>query len=597
MKKFIIAVLVIIVIAIAGAVVFLFTFDLNRYNKAIASQIEAVTGNPVTMEHISLKWKGRVLLEVKKFQVLAEKNGQKIPELYFDRGELALELFPLLKKQLKVSSVLVDSLNVHLIRAKTGVINVAGYNPKTKDKTPEAKPSSGPAGISFSVDSLTIKNSSIRFEDFTMDPKVDIVIDGLDAVIKNISLDKPVQFDIKMALLSAKQNAVISGSAGPFLTNDIYVKGLDADLDLGAIDYTKLIRALPAVGKAGIGAGLEGVLKAKVRELELSGNKVKKLSADITFTDGKVSLAQVRAPVERVNLSASAEGDKILIKSFSAGLANASLKSSGDIMNIYSEPRSALRVGADISSVKQFLSTIAGGKQYLDGKIAFSFDGTMSGATWDIISKNLSGSGNFSLDNGVILDTNLLRQSLGALSMFPGLMDTLGTLVPAAVKDALERDHTILKPINQAYTIKDGSAALPDLKLETDFFDFKGAGSLALQGEFNGKGVMRFAPELSGALIKAVPEVSYIADKSKIVEFPITFKVSSSGSSVTPDLEYISKKLLVQKGQEMVSDFLKKAAQTEQKPVEAGQTATQEQKTSSIDSLIGGFKSLTNEQK
>lgn len=598
MKKIIIFLLLAVVLIAAGIAVFLVTFDLNRYNRAISSQIESVIGNPVEIGHISLKWKKRLSLDIEKFTILIEKGGQNVSGLSFDRGDMALEILPLFKKQLKVSSISVMRPNIHIVRAKDGSIEVVGYSPKhdAAAAQPAASPIAASSVFDFSIDSIIIRNGSARFQDFTMEPPADISIDSIDADIKDVSLDKPVQFNIKMALLAAKQNMEISGLAGGFASKPLYVKDLDARMDIGAMDYSKLMKAIPVLQKTGLQDGSKGILKAEVDELRLDGSKVEKLSANINLDEGRLILAALKAPIENVSLSASAEDDKVSIRSFSARLANATLKSSADISDAFKTPNTVLRLDAQIPSVKEFLSSSFGGRQYLDGKIAFAFAGSMTGSSWDMISKTMSGDGTLSIDNGVVLDTNILRQSLGALYMFPGLLDSIGLSVPGQVKDALSNEYTLLKPVNQKFSVKDGVAALPELGVETDFAQLYGAADLTLQGELNGKGIIVFSKEISDAMIKAFDQMRYIANQQGFVEFPVAFNASGRGVSIAPDLQYIAAKVAMQKGQEIVSDLLKKATENKDASQPAPAAEDKKKSTSLID-IMNRVKAATAEKE
>ncbi|MFA6079319.1 MAG: AsmA-like C-terminal region-containing protein [Candidatus Omnitrophota bacterium] len=594
MKKIVIILLILVIAVISAFTIFLATFDLNRYNRSIASQIETVVGNPVEIGRVSLKWKGRLLLDIEKFRIFEEENGQKVPALSFDHADMSLEIMPLLSMQLKVSSASITRLSVHLIRAKDGVIIIRGYSPKAVVGTAQSKPSTAPAMVNFSIGRAALRDSAVRFEDMMMDPPADIVIDSIDADIKNISINGPVQFAVKMSVFSEIQNFDISGTAGGFAAGPLYVKDLGAGLDLGTINNSELMVSVPALRNIGIGEGMKGALKVNMKALQVSGGKIDKILADLKFNDGRISLSSLREPVEGIGLLASLVDDKLSVDQFSARLANAALKGSADVSNIFAVPQTAFHLNTEISALKEFLSKLAGGRQYLDGKVTLSFDGTMSGSSSEEILKSLSGSGLFTLDNGVILDTNLIRQSLGAIAMFPGLVENLSGSLPAPIKDAMDKEYTLLKPFRQSIIIKDGVADLPDLKIETDLAEVKGAANLTLQGELAGNGVIRFSPDLSEGMIKAVGQMRYLAGQDNIVEFPITFKASGAGASVMPDLQYIGTKVTMQKGQEMVTDLFKKAA--EPKPAAQGSQAPgQTQPVSSLNAFMENIKTMANE--
>jgi len=601
MKKIFIVIFIILIALVLWAAIFIATFDINKYNKALASQIETAVGNPVDIGHISLQWSGKLALNVEKFNISVQEGGVKVPQISFDRADMALELMPLLKKQVKISSITIDKLSMHIIRSKDGTVQVNGYSPKTEAKPAPQAAKEPPADISFNVDAISIKDSSVRFQDFAADPATDIVIQDIDADFKNVSMDGPVDFIVKMAALASKQNISISGTAGGFQKAPMYIKNLNVDTDLASIDHAKLIKAVPSVEKLGIGKDLAGALNVKVNELKLVNNKIENVSADVTFSNGKVSVSQLKVPVENINLSAIAEGNKISVKSFQADISNAALKSSADIQDIYGAPKTSAHIGADVPEVKKFCAALMGGKQYLDGKISLTFDGTMTGATQDEILKTLSGSGVFTLDNGVLLDTNIIRQSLGALSMFPGLTESLRSYIPAQIKESLDRDYTLLKPMRQQFTIKDGVVALSDLNVGTDVAVIKASANMTLNGELSGSGYIGFTPALSESITKAVPQMSYLADSSKVISFPINFKASGAGVSVAPDLEYVGKKVLVQKGQEVINDLLKKVGEkTSEQPAGTAAAATTDQSKTSgsnFDSLLSKIKTLTAEQE
>ncbi len=597
MKKIIILILITIIILIAGAAIFIATFDINQYNKSITSQIEAIVGNPVKIERLMLGWKGGILLGIEKFQVFTEKDGQMATELSFARGDMALEFWPLLKKQIKVSSITIMRPSIHLAKLKDGTIKVFGYTPKN---APAPRPAAAKAGkaaampiaIDFNIRSIVIRNGTLHFQDFSGEPPADISIDTIDADIKNVSLNTPIDFIIKMAFLSLTQNVNISGTTGGFVTGPMYVKDLNLDVDLGTINHAKLIQALPLAGKMGIGEEIKGILKAKVPQITLVDNKISKLEAELMLSDGKFSVTQFKIPIERVNFSAIAQDDRLSLRSFSAQLANATVGGSADVSSIYTIPETSMNVKAQIPGVKQYLQSVVGGTQYLDGKIGLSFDGTMTGLSEEEISKSLSGNGVFTLDNGVLLDTNLIRQSLGGIAIIPGLLDAISMFLPAAAKEALNRQYTLLKPIHQSITVKDGLIDLPDLKFETDFADVKGAAQLTLGGTLTGNGTISFAPLLSDAIIKGVPEMRYLSGRDNLIEFPVTFKSSGKGISVMPDLKYIGTKVAAKKGEEMVGDLLNKAIGTNAPSQPEAMPVTPDKSSTGVSDIMEGLKSV-----
>jgi len=593
MKKTILIFLIVIILVIAGVAVFIATFDINKYNKPIADRVSEMVGNPVEIGKLSLRWQGRLLLGADKFQIFSEKNGVRTAVLSFDKADLALDVMPLLERKIAVSSVSVTSPRITVLRTKDGKIEVYGYDPASSPSATKtnAAPSvaAGPA-LALNVDSIMVRDGMVRFIDLAEAAPLDIVLDKIDADIKNVSLTSPVKFDVKAAFCSEKQNAEVSGTAGGFVKSPVFVKDLDMSIDLGKVDFETLKKYVPAIQKTGLKSGPKGVLKAKVKNLEMSDNKIDKLLADLSFTEGALSLTQINIPIENIMLSVTAENEKVTISNFSAKMANSTLKSSGVINNIYGEPMSDLSVNADVPGVKAFTALIAGGKQFIDGNLSFSYDGNMNGTSWERISKTLSGSGTFALEKGVLVETNLLKQSLGALEMFPGILEKVNSYLPASLKESMGKDYTVLKPIRQSFTIKNGTVSLPAFSCDTDFAGITGSADLTLSGAISGKGSIVFTEEMSNAMIKAVPEIAALADGKKIT-FPVTFKGQGSDISVMPDIKYIAGKTVMKKGQEMLSDLLKKTSSAGEKQAASGATSSG---TSTTAASVAGTSSSLN---
>lgn len=560
MKKVVVIVLVLLAVAVAAVAVFLATFDLNRYTKALSSRIEAVVGNPVELGRLSLAWKGAIVLEVDTFRILSREGAAGQAAFSFDRASMVVDPAALLKKQLKISSLTVTGPRIHVVRAKDGAISVRGYSPK--GPSPAAAPppaASAAAAIDFTVSSVAIRDGILRFQDLSGQQPVDITIDAIDADIKDISLTTPMRFAVKMALLAARQNVDVSGVAGGFAAGPLYVKDLDARLDLASLDYGKLVRAVPAVRALGISEGLKGLLTAKVNELRIAGGKVEKAAAEITLTGGRVPLAQLKVPVDTIALSASLADDTLSVGSFSARLANATLKSSANVTGLFAVPQTTLRLEAEIPRVKDFAVSLLGGRQYLDGAVALQIDAAMSGASQESIVRTLSGRGTFTLNDGVLVDANFIAEALGALSLFPGLNEKIKAYLPPATIDILSRPYTALKPVRQSIVIRDGAVTLPDITVGMDLATVRGAARMSLAGELAGSGVIELSPVLSEGIVKAVPAMKYLAGPRDTIEFPVAFKADRGGFAVMPDLQYVATRAAMKKGEELMSDLLQKA--------------------------------------
>lgn len=559
MKKILLVIVILFVLASAALAFFVLTFDINRYKAAIEKQLSAVVGNPVVIGRLSLAWKGLVIAGIENFNIYTEEAGQRTSALSFERASAVVDILPLLRKQLQISSLSVERLSLEATRTKEGKIEIRGYNTKPAASAAEKTAPETGGVIGFGIDNISVRDSTIRFYDMTTDLASDITIKHIDADIKNVSLDTPIKFSVKMALASDQQNVTASGVVGGLASGNISLKDFAANTDLGTFRYEELVKALPAIQKIGLREGPAGLVDVKVRELVMDKNRISTLWADVEYANGRVNLSQCKVPIERINLSASAAGNTLTVKSFSAKLAGGTVNGSGTIDDYLAAPRTTAKITADVKGLSAFLADVLDIRQKIDGDLSLTFDGTMAGKAWPEISKTIDGGGAIGLERGVIIDTNVAAQTLDALTIFPGLLQTVTQFVPARVQQSLNENYTVLKPIKVAYTVKERYVHVPDLKIQTDFADFIGSAQTSLTGDVSSKGTLRFSQDISTALVKAVSSMQYLADAQGLIEFPLAIKGGGGVFKVIPDLKYVGQKVAVQKAQEVATDFLKKA--------------------------------------
>lgn len=561
MKRMLLIILALAAIVCVGVAVFVATFDINTYKPALISQIESVVGGRVEIEHLSVGWKGRIVLGVEGVKVYAAEGDKQMPVLSLGRAEAGLELMPLLKSQLQISSISADQPQIILVRSKDGAITVRGY--QQKDVSPAAKAVAAPAALGVNINFIKINNGTIRFIDMMGEEPSDITIKKFDADLRNVSLTGPVTFSVKMALASDRQDLAVSGIVGGFATGNTFLKDFQMDADLAAFRHGEILKAFPAFANTGLREGLAGVLKVRIRELQMDSGKVAKLTGSLGISGGRLILSQIRAPIEDIALDATIEGTTITLKSFSARIVNGTLTGTATIEDYLTMPRTTFTFTAEARGFHEFLATVAAVKQNLDGSAKIAFSGTMTGPTWPEMSNTLSGKGTFALESGIIMNANVLDQTMGALTVFPNLTNSLQGNVSAPAQQAFNESYTVLKPLNQEFSVEGGYIVVPSLTLQSEYIDVRGDARMSFTGDISGSGMIRFASSISGAMIMAVPQIKAIADPQGLVTFPIAFKGGSGAFKVIPDMKYIGRKIAIDTAGDVMSDYLKKATEAQ----------------------------------
>jgi uncharacterized protein involved in outer membrane biogenesis len=577
--------------------VFIATFDINTYKSTLSSQLGSLVGGRVEIERLSMAWKGRLILGIAGFKMYTDDNPKSAPVLSFDRAEAGLELMPLLRRQLQLASISADQPHISLVRSKDGAITVSGYQQKAASTA--AKAAATPAALGVNISFIRINKGIVRFVDMMGEEPSDITVKSLDADIKNVSLAGPVTFSTKMALASDRQDMAISGTIGGFTTGNISLKDFQLQADLAAFGHGEILKAFPALAKTGFKEGLAGVLNVNIRSLQMAGGKVAELSGRLGISGGRLSLNQVRAPIEDITLDVAIEESTITVKSFAARIVNGILSGSATIENYFTTPKTTLALTAQARGFHEFLATVAAVKQNLDGNARITFNGTMTGSTWPEISNTLSGRGTFALESGIIINANILDQTIGALTVFPNLTNSLQGNVSSPAKQAFSEAYTVLKPLNQPFTIEGGYIMVPDLILQSEFIDMHGDAKMSFAGDISGSAMIRFASSISGAMVMAVPQVKAITDPQGLVTFPINFKGGSGAFKVIPDMKYIGRKIAIDTAGDALSGYLKKAAeiQNDAGAANAASQASEESPSKKAPKLKDFLKAIADEAK
>ena len=125
--KIIITVIVVVTILFfVGTFVFLKTVDLNRFKARITEQISRSINRDVSMKHVSFNFSINrgITLHISGLSVMDISDFSTDPMLYIDSSHLDVDILPfILRRQILVSKIELDSLRVNLIRNDKGEIN------------------------------------------------------------------------------------------------------------------------------------------------------------------------------------------------------------------------------------------------------------------------------------------------------------------------------------------------------------------------------------------------------------------------------------------------------------------------------------------
>jgi len=181
----------------AGSILLLRSIALpQRYRELIESRLGAVTGREVQIRGASLRFLGGIGIEFEDL-VIKDRDGKSD---FIRAGGLILQmkLLPLLRRQLKWKSLIIEKPSVHLRRSREG-----DFNFSVKEKEPILKDEREYPHIrrllsSFTGGEIRVRKGSVRLEDhFVSSGPVVVGIETLSLEFTSISLDGPIDFRVQ----------------------------------------------------------------------------------------------------------------------------------------------------------------------------------------------------------------------------------------------------------------------------------------------------------------------------------------------------------------------------------------------------------------
>ncbi|MBI4343909.1 MAG: DUF748 domain-containing protein [Candidatus Omnitrophica bacterium] len=194
-----------VALGLISLAVFIATFDADRYRPMVVAQLEKELGRPVTLQRLSLAWRGGIALQLQGFKVE--------PLIDVPLASALVRLKPLLRRQVQVVSVALERPTVHVVRDAEGDINLLGLALAAAPAAPAA--ASRQDAFSFSVSTLQIRNGTLHWLDESASPPAELWLRQTALTLKNISAAGPIDVELAGALESERPNLRLQGRLVP----------------------------------------------------------------------------------------------------------------------------------------------------------------------------------------------------------------------------------------------------------------------------------------------------------------------------------------------------------------------------------------------
>jgi len=609
-KIMLISFVVLLLVLSVAAVIFVKTFDINRFKPQIISKLNKALNRQVDFEKagLGISLRRGINLKISNLVIADDPAFGKGDFLTVKNISLAVDALKyIFKKEVNVPNVLIDTPRLKLIRKKDGSLNVQTLAQPGKSGKESPKPALAQEPLALPailIASIRGGNGTVMFSDQTFEPPLRLEISDLNFSLSEISLTKDFPFAIEAAVLSAKKNIRIKGKARIDLkTNSVTISGLKGSTDLSQLLLDKIPVSFPMTKGAILPVSLKGKADAVLERLTVGSQGLVALTGDAVLTDAELRFKEIYTPVRNIRMDIKATQTKILLDNLSATIGEGLIKGSGSISDYLAKQDFAIAAQVKDLKIQDLIDQnkspvkaegIASGQIKVKGQ----------GFSAEALQSSLSGKADISVTKAKLKDLNVLRVILDKISVIPRLAQKMEDNLPERYKQKLANKDTILSDIKLPITIENGRFLLKGIVFGADEFLFKGWGESGFDGSYSLEGSFLIPGELSAAMVAAVGELQYLLNDQKQIYIPLKILGKAGEIKFNVDAEYIAQQLLVNQARQQLFRVFDKAIGTkEQTPSQTGQNATATQQNAPedeskkqstaedlVDSIIGIFK-------
>ncbi len=566
LKSILISFVVLVAVLIIAAVVFIKTFDVNRFKPQIISQVSKALNRQVDFE------KARLALSLQQGISLKISNLVIADDPAFAKGDffaikdisLAVDVLKYLsKKEVNVPNVLIDSPRVTIIRQEDGSINaqtIAQSSRQGKNESINSAISPAPLAIpAIFISYIKINNGIVTFIDHSFEPPLKLKISDLNISLSKLSLTEPFPIMVEAAVLSAKRNLKLEAKAQIKLkTNEVAVSGLKLTTELSDILLEQIPVVFPMAKGAVLPMSLKGRLDILLNNLNASPKGLTALTANVVLTDGALEFKEMALPVKNVEINMNITEKNILLDKASFSVGEGTVTVSGAIDDYLAKQEYNIEADAQNLKIEDFIAQDKApvkAEGLASGKMRFSGQGFSPEA----LKSSLSGEIDISVIKAKLKDINVLRLVLEKISVIPRIVQKIEAGLPESLKLKLTQADTALLDIKLPVTIENGSFVIKEAVLGAEEFMFKGKGQAGFDSSYSLEGSFLISQDFSASVVSQVSELQYLLNSDKQIYIPLKISGKAGEPKFNVDAEYITKKLLTNQAKQQILNVIDNA--------------------------------------
>lgn len=590
--KVTIAILGILFIFLCLAVyIFFETFDATEMTRQLTDQLSARLGRTLTVDKVDVdfSFKRGIFLNVHNVKMGEDPAfGQ---EFFLEVGSVKLNVdmqAVLAKRETVISGIDVVAPVIRIIRNEDGQINAQGISlegggrPSASPSTeavnresplpselaapaPEAsrseKPKKTPVIPPFSIKAIGVEDGQVVFIDRNPAMPVQLSLSKLGLRITDFSLSKPFAFEMRAAVFSDQPDVMMQGKVqiDP-ATQQIMLREGVFSVAMAEIAVSRAVEAIPALAQAGMKEGLQGEFKAVIEELTAGPQGLTALTVHGDYSGGRVALDALPGGLENILVRYHLNMRDLDVPEFFISVGGGLISGRASLKDYVKKQQFAVEAETADVDVSALLPELQPGVKFVgraNSKLHISGEDF---ANINNLFNSIRGEGQMTVQDGRLVNFNILRLVLEKISMLPDLIYTIQDTIPAKYRDHLTQNVTVFKTVNLPFRIQNTEVSAPKITVDADLFamDMEGAVDFSQNADIKNATIF-FAADLSRNLVARVEELKYLLDESGRIKIPLArYKGKLSDYKPVPDAAYLGQKIIKNKGKEEILKFLDK---------------------------------------
>jgi AsmA protein len=213
-------------LAVLAALVLPSLVNLERYRASLASRAGKTLGREVTLGDLRISFWGGIGAEAKGLQIAQAPGFGPEPLLAADALRVRVQLLPLFRGQVKVSSAILERPRIRLTHTRDGRWSVedllktptAPSSPKPSGESP--RPGKAPLLGSLFLSEVAVRKGEVTFQDQARSPGISLTLTDFDLSLRQSGVSDP---------LEVRSRAKIGGTGAGQIESTARISAGDSD--------------------------------------------------------------------------------------------------------------------------------------------------------------------------------------------------------------------------------------------------------------------------------------------------------------------------------------------------------------------------------